>query len=114
MNSKFEVLSPWAEADPVPLNGISPRLNDLNGKKIGLFHHTKPAGPCITAEVERKLKGRFPAAEFSYFRMSSIADLENNKDRAVAEGDSLQYNREIAMFPEWVKGVDAVVGAVGD
>ena len=114
MNGHYKVLSPWAEADPIPFKSISPRLDDLKGKKIGLFHHTKPAGPYITAEVERKLKGRFPTTEFSYFRMSSIGDLEDNKDRAVAVFDSLQYKQELAMFEEWVKGVDAVVGAVGD
>jgi hypothetical protein len=97
----------------LPLRSISPRLDDLNGKKIGLFHHTKPAGPYITAEVERKLKSRFPTAEFSYFRMGSIGDLEDSKDK-VAAVDSLQYKQELANFEEWVKGVDAVVGAVGD
>ena len=41
--SVYEVLSPWAEADPVPLSGISPRLEDMTGKKIGLFCNSKRA-----------------------------------------------------------------------
>jgi hypothetical protein len=28
-----QVLSPWADADPVPARGITERLDDLNGKK---------------------------------------------------------------------------------
>ena len=31
---QYEVLNPWAEADPIPLEGISARLNELAGKKI--------------------------------------------------------------------------------
>jgi hypothetical protein len=30
-NSDYEVISPWAEADPVPFRGISPRLDSLAG-----------------------------------------------------------------------------------
>jgi hypothetical protein len=110
----MKVLSPWAEADPVPLKGISPRLIDLNGKKIGLFHHTKPAGPYITSMVEQKLKNRFPTTEFSYFRMSTVADLENYKDKVGMVVDAQKESKQLATFEDWVKGVDAVVGAVGD
>jgi hypothetical protein len=31
---QYDVLSPWAEVDPLPLRGISPRLDSLSGKKI--------------------------------------------------------------------------------
>ena len=30
---QFEVLSPWADTDPIPFRGISPRLDGLAGKK---------------------------------------------------------------------------------
>ena len=40
-SSSFEVLSPWAEVDPVPLKGISPRLKSLEGKKIGTVYRTR-------------------------------------------------------------------------
>ena len=113
MSSEYKVLSPWADADPVPLKGLALRLSDLNGKKIGLFHHTKPAGPYITAEVERRIKDHFPKAEFSYYRMSFIGDLDESKYNL--SGVNLEkYNRELASFEDWIKGVDAVVGAVGD
>jgi hypothetical protein len=35
--SLYEVLSPWAEVDAASLRGISPRLDSLAGKKIGIF-----------------------------------------------------------------------------
>ena len=36
-NGQYEVLSPWADVDAVPLKGISPRVANLSGKKIGLL-----------------------------------------------------------------------------
>ena len=58
MNGQYEVLSPWAEVDPVQLRGISPRVTDLGGKTIGLFINHKGAAPPIQAVVEAKLKER--------------------------------------------------------
>ena len=114
MSNQYQVLSPWADADPVSLRGLSPRVDNLNGKIIGLFHHTKPAGPHITAMVEKKLRSRFPAAEFRYFRMSRVGDLDNYRDRVGMVVDAQKDIRELAAFEDWVKGVDAVIGAVGD
>jgi hypothetical protein len=114
MNNLFEVLSPWADADAPPLKGISDRVAGLAGKKIGLFHHTKLAGPPILAMVERKLKERYPTAEFSYFRFSRTGDIEDRFDRIYTPGDAVQEGLEKDKFEDWVKGVDAVVGAIGD
>ena len=67
MNNQYEVLSPWAEIDPIPLRGISPRLIDLTGKKIGLFCNYKRAARPILTVVEQKLKEKFPTSETSWF-----------------------------------------------
>ena len=114
MNAQYEVLSPWADADTVPPRGIAERVAGLEGKIIGLFHHTKIAGPPMLAVVERKLKARFPTAEFRYFRFSRTGDIEDRFDRIGLPEDALQESRELERFEDWVKGVDAVVGAVGD
>ncbi len=97
----YEVLSPWAEADPVPLKGLSPRLDTLDGKKIGLLCNSKRAAPLILDATEKLLKQRFPAATVSRFfaRSFSVSSLE--KDRAPE-------------FDDWLKGVDAVIASVGD
>ncbi len=42
-NNEYEVLSPWAEADPISSRGISPRVESLDGKKIGLYRNAKRA-----------------------------------------------------------------------
>ena len=98
---RYEVLSPWAEVDPVPLRGISPRLDSLSGKKIGLFANFKRAARPIQAEVERRLKERFPNIQTSLFDSSLPNVLETetvNKEKLTA----------------WAKEMDAVIAAVGD
>jgi hypothetical protein len=97
----YEVLSPWAEADPVPLKGLSPRLDKLDGKKIGLLCNNKRASTLILDATEKLINEKFPSASITKFfaRSFSVSSLE--KDR---EGE----------FNDWLKGVDAVIAAVGD
>jgi len=98
---QYEVLSPWAEVDPIPLRGISPRLDSVSGKKIGLFANFKRAARPIQAEVERRLKERFPDIETSLFdsRLPNVTETET-------------VNRE--KFTAWAKEMDAVIAAIGD
>ena len=97
----LEVLSPWAEVDPIPLRGISPRLDTLAGKKIGLFANFKRAAKPITDAIEKRLKEKYPTIQTSLFHST----LPN-----VTETETVNKEKFIA----WIKGVDAVVGAVGD
>jgi hypothetical protein len=91
---QYEVLSPWAEADPVPPKGLTaPRLDTLAGKKIGLYCNNKRAAQPILTILEKKLKERFPTSQSSWY---------NNHQTNVPE------------FDDWLKNVDAVVAAVGD
>jgi hypothetical protein len=100
MGGSYEVMSPWAEADPVPLEGINPRLTDLNGRRVGLFHNGKVAARPINDAVEAELRARFDSITIA--RFGRTANLE------VAE------TPERARYEEWVKEVDAVILAVGD
>jgi hypothetical protein len=99
-NGQYEVLSPWAQADLVPLAGISPRLTELADKNIGLFFNNKRAARPIQDVVEKRLKERYPELEFSRFlRLPNLSMAETeDKDK----------------FEEWVKGVDAVIFSVAD
>ena len=101
MEASYEVLSPWAEADPVPLKGLAPRLDKLDGKKIGLLCNNKRAAPLILDVTEKLLKKKYPTAKISKFfsRSFSVSSLEKNRE---------------AKFNDWIKGVDAVIAAVGD
>ena len=113
MNGQYEVLSPWAEADPVPLKGLSSRVADLEGKKIGLFTITyKHASARVNSVVEKRLKEKFPTAEFNHFKRNQVADFDN--EYQFAGRGTVDSKEVLAKFEEWVNGVDAVVGAVGD
>jgi hypothetical protein len=112
MTSSYEVLNPWAESDPVPLRGLSPRLPGLTGKKIGLFTLTyKHASARVNSVIERRLKEKFPDAKFSYYERSFGADFDDVSNHLSYGQDTKE---SLAKFEDWVKGVDAVVGAVGD
>jgi hypothetical protein len=100
MNSQYEVLNPWADADPIPLRGISPRPDELSGKTVGLFAGYKMASKPILAEVEKRLTERFPTVKFSRFLSNEHIDVKESKNKAEIE--------------KWLNGVDAVVCAVGD
>ena len=98
---EFRVLSPWAEADPITPRGISPRLNSLEGRKIGLFANFKRASLPIVREVARNLEKAYPDCETSIYESRGANVIESETK-----------NRK--QFIDWVKGVDAVVLAVGD
>jgi hypothetical protein len=100
-NGEYEVLGPWAEADPIPFRGISQRLDTLAGKKIGLFRNSKRAALPTLKVVGRRLKEKFPTAEFTEF-----GNLKPNE--VIIE----QEDKE--KFEDWLKGVDAVIAAFGD
>jgi hypothetical protein len=100
-SGQYEVLNPWAEADPVPLRGISPRLTELNGKTIGLFvANAKVASRPIITVVEQKLRERYPSLRFDWFLFDHNLDVSETGDKA--------------RFEAWAKGIDGAVVAVGD
>jgi hypothetical protein len=98
----YEVLSPWAEVDPVPARGLLPRVTDLNGKTIGLFAFFKQHAPMVMQEVERQLKERFPKAKFSHYQYPKHVK------------EVLKDEQYLPSFQEWLKGVDTVVTGQGD
>jgi hypothetical protein len=100
MGGNYEVMSPWAEVDPVPLEGINPRLPDLNGRRIGLFHNGKVAARPINDAVEAELRARFDGITIARFGRTANLEVAETSDRA--------------RYEEWVKEVDAVIHAVGD
>jgi hypothetical protein len=65
-----------------------------------LLRNNKRAGESILAVTAKKLKEKFPDIEFSWYRGLSMSALELEKDRS--------------NFEDWIKGVDAVVAAIGD
>jgi hypothetical protein len=100
MDNQYEVLNPWADVDPIPLKGISPRPRDLNGKKIGLYHNDKRVTKPMLAAVEARLKQKYPSLTFnSFLRAPNLAIYEMP---------------EKTQYDEWLKDVDAVIFSHGD
>jgi hypothetical protein len=100
MTGQYEVLNPWAEAEPKPLSPISDRVMGLAGKKIGLFMNYKRAAPLILRAVQRKLSEKFPTAQFSEFLFKQNYDISGTS--------------EIQELDGWLKGLDTVIAAIGD
>jgi hypothetical protein len=101
-NVQYQVLSPWAEADPIPLKGLdAPRVDNLAGKKIGLFVNYKRAAMPSAEAVEKQLKARYPDAQFSFYHSTewNVNVIETNDKEK---------------FAAWVKGQDALVATIGD
>jgi hypothetical protein len=99
--AQFEVLSPWADVDPIPLRGISPRIESLAGKKIGLFVNPKRAALPIAESIQRRLGAMVPDVEIIMYRSygANVNEIETeNKEK----------------FTAWAKGLDAAIAVVGD
>jgi hypothetical protein len=98
---QFEVLSPWADADPVPFRGISPRIETLSGKKIGLFVNPKRAALPIAESIQRRLVDMYPDAEIIMYRSygANVNEIETDNKEA---------------FTSWAKSLDAAIAVVGD
>jgi len=100
MSEKYEVMSPWAEAEPVSQKGISPRLNSLENKRIGFLRNSKRASSLILSVLEKKLKARFPSIE--------------TKSYIFLPNDDVAATKELPAFEEFLKGIDALILAYGD
>lgn len=99
---QYQVLSPWAEVDPMPLKGLTaPRVNNLASKKIGLFVNYKRAARPSAEAVEKQMKAKYPDAEISYYE---------SRDWNV----NVIETKDKDKFTAWVKGLDAIIATIGD
>jgi len=100
--AQYQVLNPWAEVDLVPLRGLTaPRLNNLAGKKIGVFANYKRAAMPISLTLQKRLGAMFPDAQINSY---------HSTDWNVVEADTRNKDK----FTAWVKAQDAVILLVGD
>lgn len=104
---QYEVMTPWAEFQPLPLVGLSPRLSNLEGKTIGLFHSGKIAAEGILIAIEEQLREKFDSVKFSrhggaHYWMGQPYYREPYQQ---------EWKRR---FEDWIRAVDAVILAQGD
>lgn len=98
---QYETLSPWADVDPKPLTGISPRLDKLSGKKIGLFANYKRAAMPIARSLQEKFSAKYSDSEFSIYHSNQW----NVNEIETENGEK---------FKKWVEDQDAIILLVGD
>lgn len=98
---QYEALSPWGESDPKQLKGISPRLDNLSGKKIGLFANYKRAAIPIAISLKERLESTYPDSRVSIYHSDkwNVTEIETEKSKT---------------FKKWVEGNDAIILMVGD
>ena len=99
--NQLQVLSPWSEIDPVPLLAPAARLDNLAGRKIGLFANHKRAAQPMLEVVRNWLQEKYP---------DITLDLYVGTETNVPEmwtGGKEKYER-------WIDEMDGVVLAVGD
>jgi hypothetical protein len=84
--TQLRILNPTGSLE-VALTRNAPRLNDLNGKRIGIFRNRVPVGQIFYPYLDKALKNRMPNAEFRTWEMSLLGDADARaaKLREVAE-----------------------------
>jgi hypothetical protein len=76
-------------------------VDNLAGKKIGIFVNYKRAARPIAESVERRLKSMYPDAQISLF-------VSPDWNVSVVE------TKRKAEFEAWARGINAVILSVGD
>jgi len=96
MTEKVEltVLNPRGEIESVSAFAPSPRIPDLNGKKIGLYSNSKPGMDNVYTALEELIKEKYPTA--TVVKTRGAFEIRDDEAR------------------EWVSQIDAFVYAVGD
>ncbi len=95
-------MSPWAASDASAPMGLSPRLDTLAGKTIGLYAHFKGHALKILDEVEKELLKLYPDLKFKRFQyIKEITEIISDPEAAPKAA-------------EWAAGCDAVICAYGD
>ena len=82
-----------AKARDVP---IAPRLDDLNGKVLGLLWNTKPNGDILLRRIQERLAERFKLSNTVWRQKPGAAMSAGN------------------IIKEFSETVDAVINALGD
>ena len=89
-NQTLSVLNPRGERETVSARGISPRVAELGGTRIGIYWNGKPDGDYFWDTIEGLLKKRFPTA--SVLRYNGPGDLgETLATKMAKEVDTFLY-----------------------
>ena len=89
-NEPLRVLNPRGEIEAEPSQAVSPRVAELEGKRIGLYWNGKPDGDYFWDTIEALLNEKFPTA--TVVRYNGPGDLgEMSAEKLMNEVDTLMY-----------------------
>ena len=103
---KLKVLNPRGEAENDAIIPVSPRLKDLNGKKIGIVGLRMPVGETFFPRLESALKNKVPGADWRVWdipftggpgaRLARLKEIADNSDGvvislAISGGSTIQF-----------------------
>ena len=85
--TNLKVLNPRGKIEGLSLTPNAPRLDNLNGKKIGILRNRVPVGQIFYPYLDNALKNRMPGAEFRTWEISVLsgADARRAKLKEVAD-----------------------------
>jgi hypothetical protein len=84
---ELRVFNPRGEVDSERIP-VSPRLKDLNGKKIGIVRNRVPVGEIFSPLLEKALKDRVPGADWQIWHIPLTQDTDLRKAKLKEVADS--------------------------
>lgn len=96
------LLNPISDAEESERKALSPRVDTVEGKRIGLLSNGKPAAGPILSVVEERLSERHPDAEFEQY--------------SVPEFNMLKDTETLEEIQAWASetDLDVAISAMGD
>ena len=84
----YTVLSPWAAVDTTQLCGLSPRLDTLAGKTIGMFADLFMVGVHMEEALAGELCRRYPGLKVKYIRYTVETKRIGERPRSFRPGST--------------------------
>jgi hypothetical protein len=92
---------PVADADQTDREPIAPRLERIEGARIGLFDNGKPAAEPLLDVVEERLEASYPSVTVERYAVDHLNRIKNEEEMSAIEA--------------WAdEELDACIGAIGD
>ena len=92
---------PVADSEETELKPIAPRLERIEGARIGLFDNGKPAAEPLLDVVEERLAEAYPSVTVDRYAVDHLNRIKNEE--------------EMAAIQAWAdEEIDACIGAIGD
>jgi len=92
---------PVADADQTDRKPIAPRLERIEGARIGLFDNGKPAAEPLLDVVEERLEASYPSVTVERYAVDHLNRIKNEEEMSAIEA--------------WAdEELDACIGAIGD